>query len=350
MKWVNYSWWTILFFFNATCVLMAYDELKNEPWTWLYFKNLSKDEALSYKERNELYFVKDQVPSFTQLIFTWNANRPKKGHFAFWVQARDSDTKKWDIWHHMMDWGANIQRSYKKNGEFTDYHHVRLELKNDQLADAFRIKIVAHDNASLGFIKTFSVATSNFQMFKPEQIDQNILSLPSVLLEKVPATSQFQLDHYKADSLCSPTSCSILTSFLTQQRIDPIEFAESSYDHGLGVYGSWPFNMAHAYEICEGDISFFTARLNSFVRLHQRLMQGIPVVVSVRGYLQGQASPYRYGHLLVVVGYDAKKREVIVHDPAFKTDKSTIHRYQLKGFMQAWERSHRLAYLAQEAT
>src|ERR1700722_14576223 len=251
MKWVYHLGWAIMFFGAGTNVIFADDDFKNEPWTWLYFKSLSKDEAPSHKDKNELHFAKDEVPSFTQLIFTWNALRPKKGHFAFWVQARDSDTKKWDIWHHMMDWGAKIQRSYKKSGEFTDYHHVRLELKNAQLADAFRIKIVAHDNAPLGFIKTFSVATSNFQMFKAEQVDQNILALPSVHVEKVPTASQFQLDHYKADSLCSPTSCSILTSFLTQQKIDPIDFAESSYDHGLGVYGSWPFNMAHAFETCQ---------------------------------------------------------------------------------------------------
>lgn len=328
-------------------IVFAIDEVKKDQWTWLFYKTIAKEEAQQYKEKNEVYFAKEEVPLFTQLIFSWNAFRPAKGYFSFWVSAREADSKKWGAWHHMSDWGADIQKSYTNDSPgFTRFDFVRLETK-DSYGDSFRIKATAHAGAKLVDLKAFSVSISNFNQFKAETVDTHLLALPSVHVEKVPMISQFQLDHPKTDSICSPTSCSILTSYFLQTKVDAADFAEWSHDSGLGVYGSWPFNMAHAFERCEGTLSFFTARLNSFTRLHQRLVQGIPVPVSVRGYLPGQATPYKYGHLLVVVGYDAKKKEVVVHDPAFKTDKATVHRYPLKGFLEAWERSKRLAYLAE---
>lgn len=334
-------------FFGIQSMIFALDDIKKDQWTWLFYKTIAKEEAQQYKEKNEVYFAKEEVPLFTQLIFSWNAFRPSKGYFSFWVCARESESKKWGAWHHMMDWGSEVQKSYKNDSPgFTRYDFVRLETK-DSYADSFRIRAIAHDGAKLANLKAFSVSISNFNQFKPETVDNHLLALPSAHIEKVPMISQFQLEHQKTESICSPTSCTMLTSYFLQQKVDAVDFAEWSYDNGLGVYGSWPFNMAHAFERCEGLLSFFTARLNSFVRLHQRLVQGVPVPVSVRGYLPGQATPYRFGHLLVVVGYDAKKKEVVVHDPAFKTDKATLHRYPLKGFLEAWERSKRLAYLAE---
>ena len=340
--------WGYIAIFLGQNMVFALDDAKKEQWTWLYSKTIAQEEAANYAGKSDIFFVKEDVPSFTQLIFSWNARRPSKGFYSFWVSARESQTKKWGTWHHMFDWGADIQKSYKcDTAGFSHYDHVRLEMDRSRFADGFKIRAVAHEGAHLSGIKAFSISTSNFNQFKPESNEQQLITLPSVYIENVPMISQFQLEHQKTESICSPTSCTMLTGYLLHQKVDPVNFAEWSFDEGLGVYGSWPFNMAHAFEVCDGSLCFFTARLNSFARLHHRLMQGIPVPVSVRGYLQGQASPYRYGHLLVVVGYDAKKREVIVHDPAFKTDKATVHHYPLRSFIEAWERSKRLAYITE---
>ena len=87
--------------------------------------------------------------------------------------------------------------------------------------------------------------------------------------------------------------------------------------------------------------------MNGFDQLHKKLMVGVPVVVSVRGKLEGGQKDYNSGHLLVVVGWDAKRKSVICHDPAFYSNKKTLVRYKLKSFLRAWERSHRLAYIAE---
>ncbi|MCX5922056.1 MAG: C39 family peptidase [Candidatus Dependentiae bacterium] len=345
----RYLWFGL--FFNVACAhnIQKQDNTKKDAWTWLYSRIFTESELGVHANRSQVFFLKENVPLFSQLIFSWNALRPQKGYFSFAVQVRNAQTGRWGAWHRMVDWGAAVQRSYtSKSDGVSGYDFVRLEVDEGTLADGFRIKVVAHDGVSLPLLKACAVSLTHFNNFKPEVIDQQLKSLSSVHIRNVPMMSQFALDHPKNDAICSPTSCSMLTSFLLKKPVDPLDFAQKSFDDGLGIYGSWSLNMAHAFERCNGEFLFFAARLNSFGRLHQRLKRGMPVVVSVRGPIQGGALPYRNGHLLVVVGWDSKKREVIVHDPAFKSDSETVRRYRIKDFLEAWERSRRLAYLVEE--
>lgn len=320
---------------------------ERQPWTFLFSKTFSHEQSQENNNKKQLGFSKDQVPLFTQLIFSWNALRPAQGHFSFYACVRDHETGKWGEWHRMADWGAAVQRSYlSKEDQYSHYDFVRLELVQSRFADAFRIKITAHDGAHLDAVKSLAVCISNLNEFTAETVEGDCGKLSSVHIKNVPMIAQFALEHPHNDKICSPTSCSMLTGFLLQQTIDPIEFARNAYDQGLQVFGSWPFNMAHAFEVCQGSYRFYTARLDSFARIHARLKRGVPVVVSVRGPLDGAELPYKNGHLLVVVGYDAKRREIIAHDPAFKTDRETEKKYPLKSFLLAWERSRRLAYIA----
>jgi hypothetical protein len=339
----------LLFFSFSLCFFCTMNGSEGEqPWSSLYSKTFADTEMATNKDKNLLYFAKENVPLFSQLIFSWNAYRPSKGYFSFYVSARDARSGKWGNWHRMADWGKDIQQSYlSKSDYFSHYHFVRLEIDSRVLSDAFKIKIVPNDGANAMDIKSLAVSIANLHDFK-EEGDHEFAKLPSVHVKNVPMIAQFALEHPNNDAICSPTSCSMLTGFLMQQAVDPIEYAAKAYDQGLQVFGSWPFNMAYAFELCEGTHRFYTARLNSFARLHHRLKAGKPIVVSVRGPLEGAEMPYRNGHLLVVVGYDAKKKEVIAHDPAFKTDRETERRYPLKSFLQAWERSRRLAYVAEE--
>lgn len=318
---------------------------ENKQWTWLHRKSFTESEQDLNKQKHSLAFAKTDLPEFTQLVFSWNAFRPKKGHFTFYVQVRNATTKKWSKWHRMLTWGAQEQKSFKTQSDgMSSYHHVRLELAHDS-ADAFAIKMASDDSADLSLIKSFAVNISNLNEFNAEK--ESVMALArSVYIKGVPAISQFELSHPRNDGLCSPTSCAMLTSYLLSKQIDPIDFAEKSHDQGLDKYGSWPFNMAHAFERSQGKILFAVTRLNSFKNLYDHLCKGIPVVVSVRGHINGAPRVYHNGHLLVVVGYDSNTKEVICHDPAVPDSKLTKKRYDLKNFMQAWERSHRLAYLA----
>jgi len=344
MKSIRLSAWGVLLSFLGG---VAYGQ---QQWTWLYKKKFGSQEQEALGEKNGLTFYKLDIPAFTQLIFSWNALRPAKGYFTFAAQVRDAHSKQWYSWHKMMAWGANIQRSFlSQPGDGTSYCHVRLEMDKNLFADGFRIKIQAHDGADLADLKACAASVSDLTLHKPEIITQRLVSLPSVYIEGVPKLSQRILDHPRADHLCSPTSCTMLTSYLANRLVNPIECAEKSYDAGLQIYGSWPFNIAHAFEECGGSMFFAVARLNCFENIYQRLAQGIPVAVSVRGYLQGAAGPMLNGHFLVVVGWDAQTQQVICHDPAFESNKKTFRKYPIKSFLEAWERSisPRLAYVAE---
>lgn len=313
-------------------------------WSSVFRQRITEQDVKN-ATNNVIVFSKEKVSPFSQLLFSWNAMRPEKGYFSFYVQARDSKTKRWGNWHRMSDWGAGVQRSYdSKSDGFSRFIHVRLEMKPSHLADAFRIKIMANHGAHMENLKAFTVTIADTHAFKAESNGEHIDQLSSVHVHNVPKISQFALDHPDNGRICSPTSCTMLMRYLTGNVIDPLEFARRSYDKGLDAYGSWPFNMAHAFERCNGRGWFFNTRLNSFTELHTQLSRGIPVVVSVRGKLPKAPREYPNGHLLVVVGWDAHKKQVICHDPASEMHETVEKRYDFQDFVRAWELSWRLVY------
>jgi len=324
--------------------LSAQDE--GSVWTRSYRKVFSTQEQHQYDGQSQCTFERSQVMPFSQLIFSWNAVRPSHGSLVFFAQVRDKESLQWGPWHKMMSWGST-QKSYedkKRTGILSSYHFVRLEVANDFLADAFRIRIEREGGARLSLLRSFVVSVTNLTAFVPEKTS-DLRDLPSVMIKGVPTVSQFMLDHSQADRLCSPTSCSMVVSFLGKKTVSPILFADSVYDEGLGVYGSWPFNTAQIYEALQEKVSASVVRMDSFKQVHTQLSKGVPVVVSVRGFLRGAPKSYDNGHLLVVVGWDAQRREVVCNDPAHATTAEVHTQYTLSDFLTAWERSRRLVYL-----
>jgi hypothetical protein len=333
----------VVFFAQATA------QSNDTSWVWNYKIRFTEAQMQENAGKPYLYFQKTDVPHFSQMIFSWNIFRPDDGYFTFFSKTRDAKTQEWSEWHRMIDWGQGIQRSYEDHnaGDTSHYLHVRLEIQQGHLADGFSVKIVKNGGACLDHIKALAVCTADFNKFKSEELTAALLSLPSVYVHNVPRKSQRLIDHPRSGHMCSPTSCSMVTGFFTGKDIDPRGFAERVYDAGMNAYGAWPFNTAHAFERCAGSVFFFTTRMKSFKNLYNQLRRGIPMVVSVRGYLEGAPKIYESGHLLVVVGYDAQQHQVICHDPALPTDQATLKKYDVKSFLLAWERSHRLAYYAE---
>ena len=316
-------------------------------WSWVYSEYPSRSTSLLQKKKNEWLWQKTAVPGYTQLLFSWNALRPKKGYFMFWVRARDKKTRKWHSWHKAAAWGKDVQASYfNRFVRSTEYCHVRLEIPCHTEADGFCLKIEACKGASFDDFKAVTVNIACFKKFVPEVGSNGLEGLETVRIASVPKISQMKLVHPKADALCSPASLSMLVNFLMQESFDPHEVAEGVYDNGLNAYGSWPFNTAYAFDLSKGKIFFQVVRLSSFKQIHELLRKSIPVIVSVRGPLKGSATPYAHGHLLLVVGYDAKNKKVICHDPAFSEVDQVYTEYNLEDFLKAWERSKRLSYKA----
>lgn len=318
----------------------------SSSWTWTIRKRFSEFEQKRIEQQTSFVVAKLDTNPFRQAVLCWNASKPEAGYFSFYVQVRDTSTGKWYEMHHMIDWGADRQRSYFSRGAETQGHHVRVEVPYHTSADGFRIKVVAHEGANLALFHSLVVTISDMTQFNADAIN-DAQNLDSVYVEGVPCYSQMALNHPRAEVMCSPTSCSMVIGYMKQRYIDSVQFALGVYDAGLDSFGSWPFNIAHAYDYCQGEIGFFVTRLKSFKVLHAYLARNIPVVVSVRGPLVGAAKEYKSGHLLVVVGWDQKNRRVLCHDPAFPTNDDVAVTYDIDDFCRAWARSHCLAYLVE---
>ncbi len=321
----------------------------DEPWTSAYQKvfNFSQSKLKSFVLSSKKEGFK--VIPFKQLLFSWNACRPKKGFFRFYGRVRDGKTKKWLAWHKMVEWGASVQQSFRDtSGTGSYYEYVRLELDPGYLADGFEIKVEAHEGAHLSDFKFMAICVSRPADMPAENADEFNASR-SIFIRGVPRRSQWRVAHADDFRICSPTSMSMVVGYFNAKPVNTADFANRSYDEGLKVFGSWPFNTAHAFEECEKNIYFFVMRLPCFSALYNLLAKDTPVVVSVRGELRGARKAFSHGHLIVVVGYDAQNKKVICHDPAFKWSYEVLHAYDLDAFLAAWDRSYHTAYVSQRA-
>ncbi len=331
---------------KAILILLSIVSLQaKEPWSRTYKHVYSDQQMHANKRKEELQISHYDAMPFTQLVFSWNAHRPKRGAFTFSVRVKDQKTGTWDKWHKMVEWGSNIQKSHFSRGKHSVFKYARLEMENNKKGSAFQVK-VARDGkkVSLGSLKGVMVAAADFTRFKIEPYNGRGKNLDSCRVSNVPKKSQIMIDHPRANALCSPTSVSMMVETLTGKKMEPLLFSNYVYDEGLDIFGNWGLNMAHAFEKGHGHALFYTTRLNSFHDLHALLKQNVPVAVSIRGSIPGGKKEYKQGHLLVVVGFDAKDKKVLCYDPAFDTHSEVNQRYDLHHFIVAWERSRRLTY------
>jgi len=329
-----------------------------QPWTFCYRRSFLEHPLTSGGRA----FVKEKVHPFSQLIFSWNSFRPQRGFFRFWIRVHDTK-RGWLSWHKAFEWG-HVQRSFGDAHSDGSYNHVRYEMPHGRLADGFWIKIEVvggnggnggNGGARLEDIVQLSVSASRLNGFQVESNTLRYSRLKPIFIRGVPIWSQMVLDHPRAPALCSPTSTCMLASYLGKKTYSPVQFAQSVFDDGLSIFGSWQCNVALAFEKVNGrtraqvDYLFCVQRLHSFNELYKILARGIPVVVSVRGVLEGAPKAYPHGHLLLVVGFDPVNRMVICHDPAAPSLRGVIRKYRLSGahgFLHAWGNSNNLAYVA----
>jgi hypothetical protein len=289
--------------------------------------------------------------SFTELIFSWNALRPDKGKFIFWVNVKHKD---WAGWQRLAEWGVYTQRTFvNKLNRYVHTKHVRVEIQKGFKGRAFKVKVVANGGAILEKLSALFACMSNPKDFS---IKLPLLSnIPTVVVKGVPRQSQMVLDHPRFKDLCSPTSTSMLVNYFTKKYYKHtqnlpmneyvLDFADKVHDNGpLSIYGNWLLNVAQAYDSSKGEVFYRVERLNSFYDLYNYLVKKIPVAVSVRR-LRGGATPYSNGHFIVVVGWSRERRSVLCIDPAFGTTSRTLKAYNLKNFLRAWGRSENLSYI-----
>lgn len=290
-------------------------------------------------------WVEENLNPFDELMISWNALRPEEGKFHFFVSIK---TDEWSPWLQYATWGSDGQTSFQSTSEeaSVQVYQDAVEVLEGKKATGFKIQIIPED-CSLDHIYGVHVYTNSDRSIDPQETD---VIFNSIYLD-VSGLSQMTLDHPRHKDLCSPTSTTAVTRFLSNDSsIDPVSFAKQVWDSGFDIYGNWVFNVAQASTYLGEGWNCWVERLNGFNTIYNHLEQGNPVIVSVRGPLPGSAQPYAKGHLLVVIGYDSINQSVLCMDPAFSTDHETIVSYTLSDFVQAWNRRGNVAYIFTQTT
>ncbi|SKB08043.1 peptidase C39 family protein [Aeromicrobium choanae] len=170
---------------------------------------------------------------------------------------------------------------------------------------------------------------------------------------KVPMSSQMiHTGHYPqygggGEAWCSPTSTSMVLRYFglgpkaadyawasgADRWVD--HAARYTYDSSYKGTGTWPFNTAYASMYSTDAV---VHRLVNLREIEAYVKQGVPVVASVafgRGQLSGSPISATPGHLMVVRGFE-KDGDVIVNDPAGRTNAQVRRVYDRAQFERAW--------------
>lgn len=276
---------------------------------------------------------------FDELLLSWNALRPLKGHFVILASVY---IKTWSPWLLFAVWGDNTQYSFH---ETTSKAPVRsfqdqVEILDGQLATGFRIRIEACAGSSLEKFYSLQASTAHIKSYSPSPR----YSPDSSLQFPVPGLSQLTLPHPRSKSFCSPTSVAAALSYMRNEMVDPLKIAKRVYDEGFDIYGNWSFNTAEAFVQLGSEWRCWHSRTKGLDSIWPYLKQGLPVVASIKGSLAGSLMPYANGHLVVIRGYDAVNRRILCMDPAFPSNEETLVAYDRDEFLQAWKHRHHLAY------
>lgn len=294
---------------------------------------------------HEYVWEENNTPCFQELIVSWNALRPLQGRFNILISVY---ANQWTDWLSYASWGSSEQSGGNDSSSVAIVQEDILSLKFSQ-ATGFRIRIVSNQQAPLNLVHSLHACIYTI----PVPTITNRLppkNLSSIVLP-ISGLSQMQLPHPRHHSMCSPTSTTaVLRYLLNNNSIDPLHSALKSYDRAFNIFGNWALNVAHASSLLGNNWNCWVEKLNSFDDIYEQLRCRIPVIVSIKGPLEGSASPYNSGHLIVIRGYDAESERVLCMDPAFSTDRETLASYKFIHFIDAWNRRDNTAYMFSQST
>ncbi len=284
----------------------------------------------------------DNVQDFNELLLSWNALRPEKGSFMFFVSVKTSDYSPWIPY---AEWSSNGQQTFSTQ---LPKHHLTayqdtVNTTSGMFGKGFRVKVEAKDGADLKNFHSFHISTANLTDYS---MNADVSELEKIIITPIKGRSQMILPHTRVRDLCSPTATSTVINFLKKENpVDPCLFADRIHDDGFDIYGNWALNVAEAYSSIGDEYSCSIERLSGLKELHSHLMNNMPVVVSVKGQIPGAPIAYPVGHLMVIIGLDPENQRVYCIDSAFDSDEQVYVDYDLQDFLKVWTVRKNLAYI-----
>lgn len=310
----------------------------------LFSEILHQEFSPSLVKDNCLEWCVAETTPFDELVVSWNAARPQVGEFAITVSVK---TKEWSEDLLYAVWGSDGQCTFMSTAASLQVrtNEDTVELLAGTKARGFCVKVEAKNGAKFDDFWALHAAFVDLEAFKANSHKVSKWQSAKSAYVPVPGRSQVALCHARHMDLCSPTSTSSVVSFLASCEIPTVEFAENVWDCSFDIYGNWIFNMAESAAILNKTWRCYAGRLDTFEPIFANLERAVPSVVSVRGPLRGAIFPYQKGHLIAVIGYDAKKDRILCMDPAYPSDAESLVSYDREDFLQAWSRRGQIAYI-----
>lgn len=273
---------------------------------------------------------------FNRLVPSWIINTPYNTLAQVDVQVRVDNT--WTMWYPLGEWSTNYN-SASASGSDT-YGYVSIDtiiVRSGYKADAFRFRVTltTKDRSVTPEFKGFTVTAFDNLNPPTTQIQLQtgwLTDLP------VPMRSQMIEDPKVANSICSPTSVSMVLDYWGINRTTE-QIYDLVYDTGAKIYGNWPFNTAIAGSFgLESYVDYFF----NVDEIKNKIAEGYPVVCSIAfgtGELDGAPISSTSGHLLVVRGFVIHDNQeyVICNDPAAPDNSSVRREYKVEQFRDAWK-------------
>jgi hypothetical protein len=283
----------------------------------------------------EGYFILSEqtsVQPFNQGLPSWNG-KAAGSTGSFKVQMRFPYNNGWSPWLTIGYWQNNIWTDYgttSYSGGYVDIDYVKLSSYVSKWQ--FKVILLRTDLSSpspsiqkLSFFVSDSKTTSNVN------INQIISDNPPAFFIPTTFVYQYGVDPVIGKDICSPSSVSmILMSY--NIKVDPYQFALSTYDNYHKMFGVWPRVVQNAAEYgLDGSVT----RYRSWSETKKVLDNGGRISMSV-GLPISSA-----GHLLMLAGFTSDGRP-IVHDSGKSGGQSYV--YDKTTISQAWFAKGGIAY------
>ena len=247
--------------------------------------------------------------NFTKMVACWNASIEDGASVEIFARARkegpDTEEVKWSDWLTWGEFSPYISRgsSQGKNG-FGGYVDQDTFTSSGGYLDGFQMKAVvrrASADVESPVLRQLTMTFSGGDMV-PTYAEETV-DLPAKALCPSPAYSQEIRWSAVADSICSPTTISVIMNTIDPELdLLPEEVALASKDFGESIFGSWSFCCAFAG--CYGYPCY--CQYGGRDVLLQELAKGHPVGLSVAYSPKSLTGAWDStgGHLITIIGYE----------------------------------------------
>jgi uncharacterized protein YjdB len=305
------------------------------------------------------------APAFNKLVMSWNCDTPTGTTIS--VEARVGRIydlngqlmEQWSNWLSWGTWGTTISRASGTgltDDPFASVDVDTLLVKGGQTANKLQYRVILNSNTS-GVTPTVKLVAGALRNTLPGQGITKVFSgnpdLSNLPTLAVPQLSQMVRDPAIADSICSPTSVTMVLNYYGT-NLQPETAAWGAYDYSYEDFGNWPFNTAYA-----GSLGYSAYVDYSTVEgLKREIAAGHPVVTSVAyknsakvnanlPVIDGAPIASTFGHLIVVCGFINQNGVdyVVINDPAAASNSGVRVKYRLDQFAAAWAESGNIAYI-----